>query len=334
MLRQIKPKTARSARALKAREPLPTENPKTTLLLRGTSCSSLISTLLTDLNALKRPHSVRFTKKNDIHPFADASSLEFFSLKNDASLLLFGNHSKKRPHCLTWVRCFGARVLDMLETYVDPEASRAMAQFKGGKGVPVGCKPLLAFSGAQWESPVPNQYTLAKSLFVDFFRGEEVKEVDVEGLQLLVQFSVGEEKAGEEGKQVVHLRCYRIVTRRSGQRCPRVEVEEVGPRVDMRVGRIREADQGMWKEAMKRAKGGEQKAKKNVDMDSMGDKVGRIHLGRQDLSELQTRKMKGLKRGRGGDEKAEGNGEELEEEDIVDLSDGEEEVEAKRLRIA
>ncbi len=28
----------------------------------------------------------------------------------------------------------------------------------------------------------------------------------------------------------------------------------------------------------------------------MGDKVGRIHLGKQDLSKLQTRKMKGLKR--------------------------------------
>ena len=29
----------------------------------------------------------------------------------------------------------------------------------------------------------------------------------------------------------------------------------------------------------------------------MGDKMGRIHLGKQDLGELQTRKMKGLKRG-------------------------------------
>ena len=141
-------------------------------------------------------------------------------------------------------------MLDMLETYVDAEASRAMAQFKGGKGVPVGCKPLLAFSGAQWESPSPNQYTLAKSLFTDFFRGEEVREVDVEGLQLLIQFSVGEEKAGEEGKQVVHMRCYRIVTKRSGQRCPRVEVEEVGPRVDLRVGRRREADQGRGRAAL------------------------------------------------------------------------------------
>lgn len=38
--------------------------------------------------------------------------------------------------------------------------------------------------------------------------------------------------------------------------------------------------------------------KKNIDTDIIGDKVGRIHLGRQDLSALQTRKMKGLKRSR------------------------------------
>ena len=39
-------------------------------------------------------------------------------------------------------------------------------------------------------------------------------------------------------------------------------------------------------------------AGKNVDMDVIGDKVGRIHVGKQDLSQLQTRKMKGLKRSR------------------------------------
>ena len=30
----------------------------------------------------------------------------------------------------------------------------------------------------------------------------------------------------------------------------------------------------------------------------MGDKIGRIHLGKQELGDLQTRKMKSLKRGR------------------------------------
>ena len=40
------------------------------------------------------------------------------------------------------------------------------------------------------------------------------------------------------------------------------------------------------------------KTKKNIETDIIGDKIGRIHLGKQDLSQLQTRKMKGLKRSR------------------------------------
>lgn len=40
------------------------------------------------------------------------------------------------------------------------------------------------------------------------------------------------------------------------------------------------------------------KQKKNIETDIVGDKMGRIHLGRQDLGNLQTRKMRGLKRGR------------------------------------
>ena len=44
------------------------------------------------------------------------------------------------------------------------------------------------------------------------------------------------------------------------------------------------------------------KSKKNIETDIMGDKVGRIHMGKQDLGELQTRKMKGLKRSRGDDD--------------------------------
>ena len=35
---------------------------------------------------------------------------------------------------------------------------------------------------------------------------------------------------------------------------------------------------------------------KNVSRDSFGSKLGRVHMKRQDFSQLQTRKMKGLKR--------------------------------------
>ena len=146
-------------------------------------------------------------------------------------------------------------MLDMLELCVVQDTARTIAQFKGEK-VKTGLKPLLSFSGTAWDNPSSNEYTLAKSMFVDFFRGGEVSEIDVEGLSLLISFFVGEE--GEEGsKPSIQMRCWRLVTKRSGGKVPRVEVQEIGPRIDFRAGRFREADEGVLKEALKRAKGTE-----------------------------------------------------------------------------
>jgi ribosome production factor 2 len=65
------------------------------------------------------------------------------------------------------------------------------------------------------------------------------------------------------------------------------------------------------------------RTKKNVETDFVGDKLGRVHLGKQDLSELQTRKMKGLKRLRDEDDEDENTyppG--MDEQDDIDLEDG------------
>ena len=74
------------------------------------------------------------------------------------------------------------------------------------------------------------------------------------------------------------------------------------------------------------------KSKKNVETDIMGDKIGRIHLGKQDLSELQTRKMKGLKRGRDTDaeDKVEDDEISMVSEDEAEASDA---AEPKRARL-
>ncbi|KAI9846524.1 MAG: rRNA-binding ribosome biosynthesis protein rpf2 [Sclerophora amabilis] len=305
MLRQIKPRNARSKRALEKKAPHISENPKKTLFLRGTTASQIIQDAITDLHSLKIPLAIKFTKKNAIYPFEDASSLEFFSEKNDASLLVFGAHSKKRPHCLTFARTFDHKILDMLELYIDPESFRTLTQFKNKKCA-VGLKPMLLFSGTPFENPTSTAYTLAKSYFTDFFRGQETQKVDVEGLQYMISIAAGEEGEGEQGPKI-NLRVYLIRTKRSGQRLPRVELEEMGPRLDFRVGRIKEADESMMKEALKTAKGLEPRVKKNVETDIMGDKMGRIHVGKQDLQLLQTRKMKGLKRTRDLHDDAEDN---------------------------
>ncbi|KAF4480153.1 valyl-tRNA synthetase [Fusarium agapanthi] len=303
MLRQVKPRNARSKRALEKREPKANENPKTCLFLRGTTCSQIIQDALNDLHQMRQPLAKKFTKKNAIHPFDDAASLEFFSEKNDASLLVFGSSQKKRPHTLTFVRTFGYKVLDMLELYLDPESFRAIAQFKTKKFA-IGLRPMILFAGTAFESPVSNEFTLAKSMLLDFFKGEPSDKIDVEGLQYIISISAEDSTGDGDVKPSIHLRVYTISTKRSGQRLPRVEVEEIGPRMDFRVGRVREPDESMLKEALKKPRGIEERTKKNITTDSMGDKIGRVHLGKQDLSELQLRKMKGLKRSRKDAEEA------------------------------
>lgn len=196
--------------------------------MRGTTCSQITQDALADLFALRHPLAKKFTKKNAIHPFDDASSFEFFSEKNDASFFVFGSSSKKRPHCLTFARTFGGKVLDMLELCLDPATLRTLKQFKGKKPA-IGLRPMVVFAGTAWESTVQNEYTVAKSMLMDFFCGERTADkIDVEGLQYVVVLTADEGGAEAEGaKPAIHLRVYLIQTKRSGQKLPRVEVSDI-----------------------------------------------------------------------------------------------------------
>jgi ribosome production factor 2 len=213
------------------------------------------------------------------------------------------------------VRTFDYKILDMLEFCLDGDSYRSIAQFKNREKIPIGMRPLMVFSGTAFESPVPNEFTLAKSLLIDFFRGETSDKIDVEGLRYIVSVTADEptttstsssssstvpsNSTDPASKPVLRLRVYAIRTRRSGHKLPRVELEEHGPRMDFRLGRVFRADDALQKEAMKQARSpNEERTKKNISTDTMGDKIGRIHLGKIDLSGLQTRKMKGLKRSR------------------------------------
>ena len=256
-----KPKNARSARALAARAPQLHENTKTTLFLKATTSSDLLNKLTTNIHSLKKPFSQRFSKKNPIHPFEDASSLEFFSEKNDTSLMVFSSHSKKRPHCMTFVRMFDGKVLDMLEAMVDPATARTLEQFSTKNRVAIGTKPLISFSGPGFASgETSSKFGIARSLFLDLFRGEEASDVDVEGLQMMITFTSSEEEStisGTDNKQRVHMRVWRIITKRSGQKLPRVELEEIGPRIDFKLGRCQFPDSSIIKEALKKGKSSE-----------------------------------------------------------------------------
>ncbi|ANB13394.1 Rpf2p [Sugiyamaella lignohabitans] len=247
---------------------------------------------MVDLSALKKPDAKRFQKKNDIRPFEDAASLEFLSNKNDASLLVLGTSNKKRPNNLTFARTFNHQIYDMIELRL--ESFKFLKDFRK-QTFSVGMKPMMAFNGPLFDTHPT--YKHIKSLFLDFFRGQVLESLDVAGLQHVISISAAEL---EENKPLpaVYFRVYLVKSYKSssGPKMPRIELDEVGPRFDFRIGRVQTADPEMEKEALKKPKQLEAKTKKNIETDILGDKVGRIHVGKQELGKLQTRKMKGLKK--------------------------------------
>lgn len=244
-------KSARSKRLAAAREPQRHEVIKRALFLHYSKTSMLLNTALIDLHNLKAPWAIKFKKSNPIHPFSDPSSFEFFSQKNDCSQLVFASHSKKRPASTTWIRCFGGQILDMVEMNINQESFRPMAQFKGRKPN-TGVRPTISFSGAIWDDPNEPRLAQIKNIFIDFFRGPNSQEIGPQELQVHISFMAGN-ISGVEEWPIIRMRCWNIVSRQEKHAIPSIALEEIGPRLDFSIGRIRLAPEDLMKQAMKTA---------------------------------------------------------------------------------
>merc|ERR1711881_810975 len=145
---------------------------------------------------LKKPNALLLKKRNMTRPFEDITSLEFLSKMNDASLFMFGCHSKKRPHNIIIGRMFDHQLLDMIELGVMKYQS--LQSIKSGK-VAMGTKPCLLFSGTDFEAD--EDFRRLKSLLIDFYQGPVVDNVRLSGLEHVMQFIAADGK--------VYLRSYR-----------------------------------------------------------------------------------------------------------------------------
>ena len=206
-----------------------------------------------------------------------------------------------------------------------------------------GHKPLLHFASELFDTHP--RFVQLKSLLIDFFNGEEIESICLTGIEHIISISLGptptsltsannvptlnpqtlEPVDDTKNLPLVHIRSYTTKLAPSGTRTPVVSLELMGPSIDLRLRRHTNADAEVWKQAMKRPKMKKQdvekglgKKKKNVEVDEMGDVRGRLHVAKQDLGKLQTRKMKGLKKGR--DEASD----EEDEDDEDDSGDGDE----------
>lgn len=265
-----------------------------------------------ELMALKRPHAISFSKKNVIRPFEDPSSLEFWADKNDASMFVVGQSSKKRPNNLVLVRMFNNRLLDMCEVGVDKFVG--MNEFKTSKSTP-GHKPLMHFASELFDTHP--RFVQLKSLLLEFFNGQAIDSICLAGLDHIISVTVGPTpsdlttttaddattpSSSTSSLPKIHIRTYTPRLLASGVKTPRVELTPMGPNLDLTLRRHQDADPDMLKAALKKPKLKKQdvekglgKKRKNMEVDEMGDLRGRIHVAKQDLSQLQRKKVKGLR---------------------------------------
>lgn len=281
-------KTGAGRRAVAARMPQIIETPKTLLLLRGHTTSSTGVSLLSDLQTIKKPYCRKLVKKNDLLPFESGGEahLENLCRLNDASLFALTNHTKKRPHNLILGRMFDHRLLDMVELGV--KVYKPMATYPPPK-FPPGCPNIITFNGADFEAS--EELRTLRSILIDVFRfptETSLSAFEPASVQRTLAFTL-------KGESLL-LRQYSIETdRQPGANKHLAKLVECGPSVDFVIRRAQNASPNLWKVATHKPKDpAHVPKKKNISRDDLGDKMGRIHVGRQDLSTLALARMKGL----------------------------------------
>ena len=173
-----------------------------------------------------------------------------------------------------------------------------------------------------------------KSMLLDFFGSEVIEGIHLSGVEHVISVQLGPTPPGLNSATAsltsddsstlpkVHLRTYTISLSPSGTKVPLVSLVPMGPFMDLTLRRHQDADPEMLKAAMKRPKLKKQdvekglgKKKKNIEVDEMGDVRCRLHVGKQDLSKLQSRKMKGLREMANGGGVSEDSDEDSNEDD-------------------
>ncbi|XP_017784187.1 PREDICTED: ribosome production factor 2 homolog [Nicrophorus vespilloides] len=284
MQRVVKAKTRKGKKVLVTREPQLIEGVKRPLFLQGRKCSEKVRNVMKDIYHLKKPEAVKLSQKNDITIFENVAPVEQFCKKYQTPIFMFGSHNKKRPDNLVVGRMFNYSLLDMIELAVD--YIEPMSEFKGQKMV-MGTKPMLVFNGPSWDQS--DELKQLKSIFVDFFKGEKCEAIRLAGLEHAISFTVT-----KDGR--ILLRSYKVLFKKSGCKTPRIEMEEIGPRIDFTLRRSKLPTEDLMKQSCRKPKELKVVKKKNISTDGLGTTHGRVHLGKQEVNKLQTRKMKGLKK--------------------------------------
>ncbi|KIK62038.1 hypothetical protein GYMLUDRAFT_165279 [Collybiopsis luxurians FD-317 M1] len=248
--------------------------------------------------------------------------LGIWTSKNDASLFVLPQTSKKRPNNLTFVRIYDRKVLDILA--LKKKAFSESDHFLQGPKSTPGNPPPLHFASELFTTHP--RYIQVKSMLISSPAPHEGRGLNVKGLEgeCVISVSVAPTPPSLNNATdstsnpptalpKIHIRTYvvRLSSSSSGSsglsRSPRVDLIPMSPSIDLDLRCHMNPDPELLKQAMKRPKVKEadiesglekkRKEKKDLEVDEMGDLRGRVHVVTPDLGKLLMGKMRGLKKG-------------------------------------
>eukprot|EP00545_Synedropsis_sp_CCMP1620_P001096 CAMPEP_0119031394 /NCGR_PEP_ID=MMETSP1176-20130426/41522_1 /TAXON_ID=265551 /ORGANISM="Synedropsis recta cf, Strain CCMP1620" /LENGTH=293 /DNA_ID=CAMNT_0006987789 /DNA_START=103 /DNA_END=981 /DNA_ORIENTATION=- len=249
--------------------------------------------VLKDLRSALQPNCKLLSKNNVIVPFdtEGQQSLEFLSTKNDCTLFCLASTNKKRPNNLTIGRTFDRQILDMVELGI--VRYKSLGDYASAPKKRIGSKPMMLFVGDLWQHD--SSCTKLQNLLIDLYKGDPVKKIYAAGFDHIMVFT---STLGPNDKAMIHQRTYfcKLKKNPNGNKTPLPLLTPCGPDMDFDIRRSQMAAPDLWKASLKQPQGVRRKKVKNQSTNMFGERIGRLHLEKQDIDKMGGKKVKALKR--------------------------------------
>lgn len=138
-------------------------------------------------------------------------------------------------------------------------------------------KPILIFQGDLFETDF--ELERIKKHLIDLFRLEDVDEGSITNIKRALVFTVSEDK-------IIRIRSFQLENVEEGRYKNNLTLEEIGPSLDLKVCRVKLANADLYKLSCKQPKEIELKKEKNVSVNKLGEKRGRIHMAKQNITQM------------------------------------------------
>ncbi|OAF71628.1 Ribosome biogenesis protein RPF2 [Intoshia linei] len=257
----------RSKCLFKRREPK-LQNSKSTLVLNNTASGIVVEACLKTLVKFKTD-KIFLKRRSNKSLFENYEDVEKLSRQHGCSMFLVGSDTKKRPNNIIIGRIYDEKVFDMFEMGI------AHLDFDSDfmNKLTYGSKMGLLFLG---EFTISTEMQRLKNFFIDYFGGPVVDNIVVTGFDNYLMFVLYENE--------LEIRNYKTTVKNCSGTYSIADCQFVSS-IKFKLRRNQIASEKEFKNSLSLPT--IIRKKKNIEMDVFSNKLGRVHMSRQNMDEMK-----------------------------------------------